>query len=76
LKQKLNEVGHPNHAIVSNVLSNPSLRIILSHSTVEYSLVLLTIRGAIEAEGNGRNFIYREDNWELFQNYLVNNLNI
>jgi hypothetical protein len=64
-----------NFAIISNVLSNSSLRIIRSQSSFECSPVLLNIRGPLEAEENEPNFLYREDNWKLFQNYLANNLN-
>jgi hypothetical protein len=35
----------------------------------------LTIRGPLEPDEIKPNFIYREANWELFENYLVNNLN-
>jgi hypothetical protein len=35
----------------------------------------LTIRGPLEAEEIKPNYICREAKWELFQNYLVNNLN-
>jgi hypothetical protein len=34
----------------------------------------LTIRGPLEGEISKPNFIYREADWKLFQNYLVNNL--
>jgi hypothetical protein len=62
-------------AILSNVLSSHSVRTLSSLSTSDHSPVLLTIRGPLEPDEIKPNFIYREANWDLFQNYLVNNLN-
>jgi hypothetical protein len=62
-------------AILSNVLSSHSVRTLGSLPTSDHSPVLLTIRGPLEADEVKHNFIYREANWELFQNYLVYNLN-
>jgi hypothetical protein len=62
-------------AILSNALSSHSVRTLGSLSTSDHSPVLLTIRGPLESDEIKPNFIYREANWELFQKYLVNNLN-
>ena len=62
-------------AILSNVLSRHSVRTLGSLSTSDHNPVLLSIRGPVEPDEIKQNFIYREANWELFQNYLVNNLN-
>jgi hypothetical protein len=63
-------------AILSNVLSSHTVRTLSSLSTSDHSPILLTIRGPLETGKIKPNFIYREDNWKLFQNYLLNNLNI
>jgi hypothetical protein len=61
--------------ILSNLLSSHSGRTLGSLSTSDHNPVLLTIRGPLEPEEIKPNFIYREANWKLFQNYLINNLN-
>jgi hypothetical protein len=61
-------------AILSNILLSHSVRAPGSLSTSDHSPGLLTIRGPLEPDKIKPNFIYREANWELFQNYLVNNL--
>jgi hypothetical protein len=61
--------------ILSNLLSNHAVRTVGSLSTSDHSSVLLTMRGPLEADKIKPNYIYRQTNWELFQNYLVSNLN-
>jgi hypothetical protein len=62
-------------AVLSNLLSSHSVRTLGSLSTSDHNLVLLHIRGPLKPEEIKLHFIYRDANWELFQNYLVNNLN-
>jgi hypothetical protein len=61
--------------IVSNALSNHSVRTQCSLSTSDHSPILLTVCGPLEADKIKPNYIFRQANWERFQNYLINNLN-
>jgi hypothetical protein len=61
--------------ILSNVLSNHSIRTLGSLSTSEHNPVLLTIRGPLQTDENKPNFMYREADWKLFQSYVISNLN-
>jgi hypothetical protein len=58
-------------AIVSNVLSNHSIRTLGSLSTSDHNPVLLTIRGPLQADETKPNLISREANWKRFQSYVV-----
>jgi hypothetical protein len=62
-------------AIISNVLSNHSLRTLGTLSTSDHHPVLLNIRSPLEADETKPYFIYREADRTLFQKYLVSNLN-
>jgi hypothetical protein len=62
-------------AIFSNVLSSHSIRTQGSLSSSDHNPVLITIRGPLEPGEIKQTFLYREANWELFQNYVVQNLN-
>lgn len=61
-------------AIVSDVNWNHSVRTLDSLSISEHSPVLLTTRGALEAEEIKPNLIYSETDSELSLNYLVKKL--
>jgi hypothetical protein len=61
-------------AIVSNLLSNHSIRALASLSTCDHNPILLTIRGPLETDETKLNFIYREADWTHFQKFLVSNL--
>jgi hypothetical protein len=59
-------------AILSNVLSNHTIRPLGSPSTSDHNPVLLTIRSLFTS---GLYFIYGEVDWKLFQSYVIGNLN-
>jgi hypothetical protein len=62
-------------AIIRNVLSSHSIRTQGSLSSSDHNPVLLNIRGPPEAGEIKQTLIYSEANWDLFQNYVVDNLN-
>jgi hypothetical protein len=63
-------------AIVSNLLSSHSVSALVGLIHIKSQPRLTDYTWAIEAYEIKLNFTYREANWELFQNYLVNKLSI